>query len=61
MCSREADRSRRRDRRALPSTRGPDTMLNLPGDVVTMLIVIPLFLLLPLLVIFIAYRIIKTR
>jgi hypothetical protein len=34
-------------------------MLNLPGDVVAMLIVIPLFLLLPLLVIFIAYRIIK--
>jgi len=34
-------------------------MLNLPGDVVTMLIVMPIFLLSPLLVIFIAYRIIR--
>ena len=34
-------------------------MLNLPGVVVTMLIVMPIFLLLPLLVIFIAYRVIR--
>jgi hypothetical protein len=34
-------------------------MLNLPDDVVTMLIVMPLFMLAPLLVIFIAYRIIR--
>jgi hypothetical protein len=34
-------------------------MLNLPGVVVTMLIVMPIFLLSPLLVIFIAYRIIR--
>ena len=34
-------------------------MLNLPGDVVIMLIVMPLFMLLPLLLIYIAYRIIR--
>jgi len=34
-------------------------MLNLPSDVVTMLIVMPIFFLLPVLVIFIAYRIIR--
>jgi hypothetical protein len=34
-------------------------MLNLPSDVVTMLLVMPFFMLLPVLIIFIAYRIIR--
>lgn len=34
-------------------------MLNLPGDVVTMLIVMPVFFLLPVLAIYIAYRLIR--
>lgn len=59
MYDRKAVRRQQRYLFALPPTRGLRAMLNLPGDVVTMLIVMPIFLLSPLLVIFIAYRIIR--